>query len=919
MTPRDDLRRWLAGRSTHELQQTLTLRPDVLWGAPIRDLDDLADRLVHGISVSAVVGDLPAPAVQALEVLCALGAGATTDRVAALCDAGASGRNEAAHREHVERSLRVLAEGALAWPRPDGSLVLNPGVHEVIPYPLGFGRPAEVVLADIPVADLKRVLKRWGVAQPGRRSELVEAVRTYLADGSRVRMLLGDAPTSVARVLVDRSRETAQRALAARADPGGDDVSYGTLDYLDDPMAYSAHQSAVAWARENGLGFSPYSSYSGHVELPSEAILALVGADFRAPFTPVPPAVASAPVSLEHVRSSSAGAITDFLATAMATLEAIGRSPLAGLKSGGVGARELGKLAKRLGASPAHVRLTLELALWLRLLHRDVAGGLGTGPVFGEWRRRSPAERAADLLTVWFGLDYVPTTDRDADGRSLPALGRLGGPDQARAVRVLTFTHLAQLDDGVGVTAIETLADKIAWRLPIMMADGAALDLQSCWTEAQTLGMIAHGRLSDAGAAILADDRWGLVEALTVMLPGVETSALFGSDLTVVVPGSPDPAVVDLLDAVAVREGRGAASTWRVTPESLRAALDDGFQADDLVRRLRRLADGELPQALTYLIADVGRRHGHAQVWPAGAVVQSDDDALLAEIVVHRALRRLGLHRIAPTVLLAAAGPAEVIAGLRAAGYLPLELTGDGERVIQLRSPAPEPVGERAVEEWPGQPSERAAATGAELGSTGNGADLGGAAEPGRDGGPSSGLAAGLDQFEFDALGAGFSDEDPDDVLRQWIVEFATEGIGGAIDDGTIGGGAIDDGAARFGGSLGDPGAGPGQETAAQVAERLTGGVLPPQAERASVLERRIELAAPRLSADEVRQLAHAVAHGEPVKIVYRSSSGGLTVRIVSSLSLEPGHLVGWCHLRQDERTFALTSIQAVTPAPPPG
>ena len=822
----------------------------MLWGALVRDLDDLAERLANSASVAASVGDLPAPPLQVLEVLMAVGADATLERAMDLLDASASGPDIEAHRSFVERSLGVLQDAALVWAGADDRLVVNPGAHDVIGCPLGFGRPVEVLLADVPAGDLKKVVARWGLTVPGRKAELVEAVRTYLADPARVRMLLGQAPEPVVRVLVGRSQDAAERTLAglAGALDDGDQDAYPT--YLRDPAAFADHRSAVAWALENGLGFGP-DRFSADVEVPSEVLLALVRADFRAPFTPMPPPVVTAPVTPRQVFASASGAITEFLAAGMGTLEAIARTPLVGLKSGGIGARELVKLAKRLGVGAGEVRIALELVSWLELLEGDRAGGLGPSRSFGEWRRRPPAERAADLLTTWLALPYVPSLERDDDGRSLPALARLGGPDLPRAVRILTLRHLEHLDAGLGITTVESVADGIAWRLPLLMADGAALDLPATWSEAQRLGVVAHGRLSDAGTALLAGDRAALVAALAAMLPSVQTTALFGSDLTVIVPGSPDAAVVDLLDAVAVREGRGAASSWRVTPTSVRAALDDGYDAADLEDRLRHLADGVLPQTLEYMIRDVGRRHGHVRVRPAGTVVQSDDIALLAEIVVDRSLRRLVLRRIAPTVVAAEAGAAEVVAALRSAGYLPLELDGAGERVVRLRPT--------------------------------RGSHAGGPAVAAESGPPDVDEPVGIDV-------PGDATADADEAMRRWAAEFVSGGASGAM--------------------------APHEESPAAAAERLTSGVLPPDLDRTTALEFEIRESAPQLSADEARQLAHALEYGESVKIRYHSSTGGLTVRVVSGLSLEHGHLTGWCHLRQDERTFTLKSIFGVAAAP---
>jgi len=95
------------------------------------------------------------------------------------------------------------------------------------------------------------------------------------------------APEPVVRVLVGRSQDAAERTLAglAGALDDGDQDAYPT--YLRDPAAFADHRSAVAWALENGLGFGP-DRFSADVEVPSEVLLALVRADFRAPFTPMP-------------------------------------------------------------------------------------------------------------------------------------------------------------------------------------------------------------------------------------------------------------------------------------------------------------------------------------------------------------------------------------------------------------------------------------------------------------------------------------------------------------------------------------------------------------------------------------------------------------------------------------------------------
>lgn len=64
-----------------------------------------------------------------------------------------------------------------------------------------------------------------------------------------------------------------------------------------------------------------------------------------------------------------------------------------------------------------------------------------------------------------------------------------------------------------------------------------------------------------------------------------------------------------------------------------------------------------------------------------------------------------------------------------------------------------------------------------------------------------------------------------------------------------------------------------------------------------------------------MRQLAYAIDEGEPITIEYIAASGGRTVRTVSELDFDPPYLYGYCHLRQDNRVFTLSRIQAVLPA----
>lgn len=891
MTTLADLRAWLGTLAHDDLAALVAVRDDVLDGAPVRDLDDLAERLAHVSSVAAVLADLPTPIAEVLETLVSCGAGASVRRAAELLD-DAEAPSPKDHLAAVMACADHLEQAALAWPvstrpasRPsastppagmandgaanesaadhrlrltaDAPLLVNPGVLELLPVPWGLGRPLGALVAGVPADGLKRIVRAWGQPVPTRKADLVHAVETYLADPRNVRILLGRAAPEHAEVIFRLVRESARgledsrrRSLgSAEDDVDDDDLASSSFGSHFDPAAYRKEQAALTWSRDVGITWHPYGSglTTWGLEIPAEVALALLPPQTRLPFHPAAPGVPTGPVTTDQVRSAASGAITDTLAVTMAVLESADRAPLTSLKSGGVGARELARLAKSLGTGQPEVRLALELASGLALLDHAGAARIGTSARFRDWRRREPAERAADLVMSWLHLPHTPTQDRTEDGKAQPALAHEWDTRGASVrTRLLGLVH--GLDDA-GITSADALAEFLAWRVPFLAWERFAEDVRAAWDEGHRLGVLALGAMSEPGRVALAvaasgarsDAAGTLADAFRGMLPATQVSALFGSDLTVVVPGSPAPDVVDLLDAVAVREARGSAATWRVTPDSVRRALDEGHDAERLLVRLGRLAASGLPQPLEYLVRDVARRHGHVGVQAASAVVVGEDPALLAEIAAHRSLRRLGLRQVAPTVLLARTGVEEVLTGLRGAGYLPVPLDDDGVRVIPRVADGdadadalhrPGPVAVPAAE-----------ASGDE----------------------------GLD--------------DADLALRRWVAE------------------------ARH------PAPEPAPEAPAEVAARLLRGEAPPVTTGESEIEATIARSARRISASERRQLAHAIATGGAVTIRYRASSGGITERVISDLVLVGGYVYAWCHLRQAERYFVLESILGVTPA----
>lgn len=675
------LRDWLATLDETELVNLRSAHPALQRGPAAHDLDHLAAGLTHPTVVGGGLILMPAPALYVIEATLALGLSATFPRLCALLSQ--PGVDAAQHAAEVKHWLDVVRSWGFVWPDGD-RLRVNPGVRQIIPAPLGLGAaPAEELLEEATADTLRDMARGLGLETVGRKGQLLDRVTEVLADPVAIRQRVAAAPAEVLTTLTATVERRLADARFASAHEFTVDDDAGVADGAEWAATYREMHTMHQWLVSAGLAVSQWSwAYFAAPAIPAELYLALAPPGFTLPFPPRAPAVTTRPASEEQVGRSAAAAAAEFLSTAMAVLEGVAREPLRPLKSGGIGARELGRHGRVLGVAPASVRLVLSIAADAKLLE-VTSSGLCVSDGFEAWRRRPPTERAADLIQAWLRGGIPPTLDQDADGRTVPILG----PDPRRVSMPvgLVLCGLAADWPGRAVVDLDELLRAVAWHHPLGEAPcGAGV---RAWAEAHQLGLVADDAITALGRAAVAGEREPVIDALTAMLPEVSSHALIGSDQTILVPGSPDPAVVDVLDIVAARETRGTANTWRITPASVRGALDDGYAVDDLVAALEAVSQKELPQALVYLMRDVARKHGHLRVQPAACVICSDDVPLLAEVVATRKLRTLGLSLVAPTVAIATRPAEVVLTALRSAGYLPV--MADGEAPVLTLKPLP--------------------------------------------------------------------------------------------------------------------------------------------------------------------------------------------------------------------------------------
>ncbi|HWF27869.1 MAG TPA: helicase-associated domain-containing protein [Mycobacterium sp.] len=396
----------------------------------------------------------------------------------------------------------------------------------------------------------------------------------------------------------------------------------------------------------------------------------------------------------EDADAAAAGAIIDLLRELDVLLENLGTTPVPELRSGGLGVREVKRLAKATGIDEPRLGLILEVAAAAGLIASgmpDPKPAHGDGPYWAptvatnRFSAMSTAERWHLLASTWLDLPGRPALigTRGPDAKPYGALTDSLYSTAAPLDRRLLLGMLSELPRGAGVNAAAASAELI-WRRPRWarrLQPGPIADLLA---EGHALGLVGRGAISTAGRALLdeAVDPAVAIDAVTRALPKPIDHFFVQADLTVVVPGPLQRDLAEELAAVATVESAGAAMVYRISEQSIRHALDIGKTRDSMHALFAKHSKTAVPQGLTYLIDDVARRHGQLRIGMAGSFVRCEDPALLAQAVA--AAEDLQLRALAPTVAVSPAPIAEVLRALRAAGFAPAAEDSSGA-IVDVR------------------------------------------------------------------------------------------------------------------------------------------------------------------------------------------------------------------------------------------
>ncbi|MFI6936907.1 helicase-associated domain-containing protein [Streptomyces sp. NPDC050287] len=130
-----------------------------------------------------------------------------------------------------------------------------------------------------------------------------------------------------------------------------------------------------------------------------------------------------------------------------------------------------------------------------------------------------------------------------------------------------------------------------------------------------------------------------------------------------------------LLDAFSDRK---TDRVWTLTPASLLHALDRGHTLDELRAYLNQAASHPVPQTVTTLLDDTGRRTGRLRDTGQAHLIESADEALAALIISDRRLRVL-CTRIGELHLAVSPRPSAGVSQGRPGSGLPAGLMARGE------------------------------------------------------------------------------------------------------------------------------------------------------------------------------------------------------------------------------------------------
>lgn len=637
MTP-DLYRSWLASLDDDQLADLLRARPDTVLPLP-PGIAPLAGRLQLRASVARALRRLSALELAVVEAAAELGA-----------------ELEPVQHDTLVSHLRERVQGL---PEPPGPELISEAVDTLL---------------------------RLGVFYEADGLRLVREAMAALPAGWH---LLGASPTGDVAAQVDALDEGQRRILTTLANADG-------FGHSRDAAVDADPTRPIPQLLASGLLERVDAS---HVRLPRTVLQVLRG---QSPVTvDLTPSIrvrgggddpdADGVPTRDPARIDLSGAAQglELTRTVARLLTHLGAEPAVLNKDGRAGARLPQSLAKQLDITPDEVARLVSLG--------EAAGLLGTGltahvpePLdkdanylaptrdVDEWLAAPLAERWARLINGWFSSPWPYWRG-----------GRLLDPDvreqRLPAWRRLLLEQFTRCRPGTQLSDADAVAD-LRFTAPLASFALDPNDLSSLLDETRALGVLVGGAATTVLREVLSG---GDVDAAADSLaPAEVTNVIVQADMTVMAPG-PLPSDMHVeLELLAELEAPGLASMYRITEVSVRRALDAGRSEQQIVTWLMEHSLDEVPQAVTYLVTDVARRHGTLRGGAAMSYLRCTDEAVLAEVMASPAAAEAELTLLAPTVAVSSRSLAAVLEVLRRAGFQPVAEDAAGATVDVRPEPA---------------------------------------------------------------------------------------------------------------------------------------------------------------------------------------------------------------------------------------
>ena len=433
----------------------------------------------------------------------------------------------------------------------------------------------------------------------------------------------------------------------------------------------------IEWLLENKLLILIDSKT---VALPLEVGLALRGGKVHRELQESQPTLETIKVKPDAVERASLASISTVLRWVEELANFWSEETPNVIQSGGLGVRDLRKIAEHLDVEEACAAFVAELAFITGLIAIDGGSVLPTLN-FDLWLNKSAEERWRDLAASWRTTSRVAGLIGRSESRNLTALGNELDRANASLIREHVLDLLVQGESN-NTPTLDSIVKAVLWRYPHKRGVSITTQLVE-WTlrESEWLGITGAGALSRFGALFLEEAKSLKIDA---SMPKPVDHILIQSDNTAIAPGPLTSTIAEQLSTFADIESRGGATVYRFNESSIRRGLDHGHSGEEIRSFLSKTSKTPIPQPLEYLISDVARKHGQLRIGTSHSYLRCEDSALLAAILNDKKLEALGLRQIAPQVLISIIESATLLEELRYAGYFP---AGESSRGALMTPP----------------------------------------------------------------------------------------------------------------------------------------------------------------------------------------------------------------------------------------